>query len=507
MIAHEGYSLPFKRINDQHIAVQPGRMEHKPWEVKSGGSSIKTFNRAVHGLPIRIRNDLSLDPGYIKDWHWNYKEKKFIFTLDIEKKYHDGTNLKPIDFEFAIVKPFIAKEGPNFTRNGLDILYDLKGIQKLKPGMKFKSGMLEGVRIIDKDKVAVYLNDENPNFIFSISETLPPIGPIESFDEDMYSFKKLPVGLGAFKVSWSDPSSSLVRLERVNKNVGKDYPLLVDLYNEGLAYENKADIVLGGAVQGMKSAIGYREFVGDLPFAIQVMDFNYRTTAGSNLLFRKAIALALNRDEIFKAYRPYMKSTINLIPSKYIGRKLEIDPMNIELAKDIFSKLPEGIKNKTHKMIYHGGGKKPHPYILSIKSNLEKIGMKTSWEMTNGVCLEDDNIVAFIYGRPSQYTDPVNLFTFYLPGDDCSFNAPEKDLKFEKLIKKASRTSDKIEKGRFLRELSEHFDKEYRMIALVERLPIVYYSEKIKISDSDIGFGLFLEDIQIVNEPTTTQTQ
>src|SRR5690606_18961693 len=155
------------------------------------------------------------------------------------------------------------------------------GISNLKPGMKFRSGMADGIKVIDDKIVDVYVPSGSSRFLYALGPLLPPLAPISNFKDDHYTFKDNPIGPGPHKVVYSDAKGSMVRVEKIKDVPG---PKIIEFYTDKRAFENHADIALGGGISGMRSYVNehpteYRRFQTKLPDSIEVLVFNFQTSA------------------------------------------------------------------------------------------------------------------------------------------------------------------------------------------------------------------------------------
>ncbi len=480
--------------------IQSGIMKHKPWDPFASGDVTIAFNNAVFGRALYVDKNYEIIPGYISSWRWDYKTNRFILTLDKRRKYHDGRSISAYDFEFVLTKPFLT----TLSMNDKEPLGSIKGVEKLKPGMPFKSGMVEGIRIIDNTTLSIALEHSNPSFLYSLGDMLPPLAPIDSFKEDHYHFKDLPVGSGAYRIKYSDPSTSYIELEKVDKTL-LHAPDTIQWFNHGNAYLNDVDIAFGSGVSGIKKKnIQHKKLTrirGVLPYGVDVIDFNFQTEAGRNIEFRKMITLATNRQGINKAYLSQGKVISQLIPSGFPGRITEINQYDLEQARNIFKKLPPSITNKTHIVLYHGlkEGQLPR-YIKLFKDCLNKISLKTKFIATDKVKLDesDKSVTLYMTGRVVSYIDPLIIFSYYLPNGFNRYHTMNDDQALESYYQNALRTLSGEERAKYLRLLSIRSRELFIQIPHFERYPIFYSSARVDMSHFDeFAFGLDLTKVRL----------
>lgn len=367
------------------------------------------------------------------------------------------------------------------------LFFDIKGVNEMKSGQKFKSGMCSGIEIVDDQSFKIYLKKPNPNFLYILADLFEPIAPHEDFKDDMFTFKGIPRGSGDFEVTWSDPKSSLVRLER--KNISKEVlngksPLSIDFFNHGNPYDNKIDIGVGAGTNGTRDKSGYTFVHGFLPIGVSVIDFNYANSISANILFRKAVSLAIDRENMFADY-PFHKNHHELVPSFYYGRtNLKFD-YNPQKAKQIVSENFSELSSPTKRLkgLFHGGKSDPPPkYVKKFVKQLESIGLYFEFSPAEGVYFTDKNkdVVVGTYGAVSSFADPLSSFTNYLPGAISAYHTDSKDKKSVKMYEKIRSVETRDERIKGIQELSRHFFENYRQLPLDEIYELYTYSKKIK---------------------------
>ncbi len=372
-----------------------------------------------------------------------------------------------------LIKPFIT----TLKRTEALPLSLIEGVKELKPGMKFKSGMVPGIKVVDKDTLEVKLGKINPTFIYSLGFIVPALGPIDSFQDDLYTPKTIPIGCGPFKIVWSDPNSTLVRVKRVTDS-DKSLPLTIDFISDGNATSNKVDLAIGSGTQGLDHNTDYRMFGGDITKAVQVLDFNYANRLGQNKHFREAITHAINKPNLIKRYQ-FLRVTSQLIPDKFLGRSPEINTYDIVKAK-ITLNMVDKPYNKI-KALYHGT-KKLSLYLKVMKEQLKKIGIEVEFVQTDQIWFNpgDKNYAFYVFGNTVDFADPLVVYAHYNPLGVSPLHTDSSDEKFEELYRKVSTEFDQIKRAEFIRLMTQHFRENYRMIPLFERVQIFAVGPRIK---------------------------
>ncbi len=465
------------------VKIQISNSGIKPWLSFTDGDARTSFNTAVHGQALYFTPDMNIHPGYIKSWKWDFKDKKYVFKIDTSQKYSNGKAISAADFEFVLIKPFISPIAGILETIPLSFIL---GTEKLKKGMKYQGGMVEGIKVIGNDEVHVKLKSGHSRFLYALGPVLPPLAPKDSFQDDLYTFKGLPIGSGPYKVVYSDPQSSMVRIQRVAPGKSVEF---IEFYSDKLGWENKVDLALGGGVSHMKDFMkdhsgAYRRIVSSLPNSIEVLEFNFQTEAGSSQNFREAVALALDKEQEIPGF-PAKKGTDQIILDISSGFQKIPKRYNLSKAKEIFNSLPQDVKNRTHKLICHGlpNGNAGN-YYRWVKDSLTSIGMKIDLSLAEDMDIKEGNkdTTMIVFGR---YVDsnPLASFAYYLP--EASPKTLKKDDEYSTLFVKAENAESMEERSALIKQLSMHLQDRSIVVPLHQNYPIYYVSPRLK----SIGVG------------------
>lgn len=485
----------------RHVVFQAGQMNHKPWDHKASYSVKINFNAAIFTPLLSFNQNYKILPGLFKDWYWNAKTKSYIFTIDSSYTYDGHTPVQPIEIEYSILKTSIT---PRPDTNPI-FFHDILGIEKLQRGQKFVSGMCDGIRILAKDKIEIRLKNGNPAFLYSLGSLAPPVSPIQDFDSDLMSFKGIPRGTGQYRIVWSDPHSSLVRLELKSlRNLHKSkQPRTIDFINSGEPKKNRIHLGTGGNISHLRGNADYKIVTGRIPNAIQVLDFNYGNRYGRSKLFREAISYALDRKKILRDY-PDSKETHELIPSRFYGRTEKKFEHNPEKGRKILlDYFPEIATNSVEfKGIFHGSirdGMLP-AYLQEIQKQLEAIGVKVTFEARDWTIFkeQDFDTTFSIYGLVTSYIDSLTPFAIYLQRAPFNHHSDSSDWDASRIYEAALNADNLNKRAVAIRKLSEHFQKEFRQLPIQERYPVFVYDQRIQdIGLNDLFFAFDFNKIKM----------
>lgn len=461
------------------IRIKTSSSGLKPWNEFYDGYPFVIFNIAVHKVPFTFTKDMQIKPGYLKSFKWDYKRKKYILKIDRSLRYHNGQQISAYDFEFVLVKPLLT----NLPGLLFPFANSIKGYDKIKRGDSFHTGILEGVKVVDNETLEVEPNGDRARFLYTLGADYPPLAPINSFKEDLYTFKDIPVGCGPYKVVWSDPKSSTVRLERVERVVGPRYVEFIN--DKRTAYEVDADIAIGSGLERMSGFVSehpgiYSEIQLDNANSIERLDFNFTIDAVADINFRKAVAFAIDKTAPMAIYTDQGPAH-QIIPKMAFGYQNKTSYYNLAKAKEYFAKLPAPFREKRYKLLGHGNaGQNPYPYYRNIRDSLEKIGMKIDLSMDPAVELDDSkkDIAMVIYGRTIDI-DPLIVFSEYLPKPGRK-NTPSSDTAFMDLFSKADSAESMSEKAKYIREMTDHIEENQIVLPLHETFSRGFITKKVK---------------------------
>lgn len=490
-----------KKLPKDALKIQFTDRGTVPWHDFYSAAPHNAFNLAVHGEPLHFTSDMNITPGYIKTWKWDSTRNLFVMQLDPEKKYHNGLPISSYDFEFALIKPkltpFEGMEGA--------FLSQIKGLEKVKRGEKFQSGMVEGIKVIDQNTIEIAPSVNPSRFLYSMNTEVPALAPRDSFKEDFFTFKDIPMGCGPYRVFSYDEKLKTVGLEKVRADNSGMGPHFVEIYY-GDSPDYKAEIVIGPAVSRLKK-LDYEKKLdpmylsgnAETPVAIAVLEFNYTHPAVKNRDFRRAIEFGIGKPD---ASRAASLPTDQLIPRGNFGYQTLKPYSNLEEAKKIWSKLPASLRNDTYKIIVHGA--KDHQEVIEnyrkYTDNLEKIGLKVKLVAEGNMSFTEDRSDAAmgIYGRTTD-ASPLVTLSVYMP-EDGKKNAPAADKTYVDLMKKAETAEDPISRSKLIHQLTQHIIDEAIVVPLAERYDTHFWTPKVKkvVRQELTGF-LDISKLQLTN--------
>ncbi|KAB8033819.1 ABC transporter substrate-binding protein, partial [Fluviispira multicolorata] len=454
------------------VFYSPTKAEN-PWIENAAADTRYTFNTAVLGLLVYMDSSFNIKPITLKSFHWDYKNNYYVLTLKEDIYFTTGRKVTVEDLEFSILRPFFAA-----TRNeGTMQLVNVKGSEKIKPGQVYKSGIVEGVKIIDAHSLAVTPSSPNPSFMYTLARSNYSLVPIEEFEKDLLNWKKWPIGVGPYKMTNEDKLKHQYSLELIDTQNYPDAPQKIIFAQER---NSKPDITLKDALIVNDSSFLHKELTS--PIYIRIFVFNYSSKLGNNPDFRKAINLALQRKHISKATLITTNPLNEIVTKGAIGRlNIEEDYNRIE-SKKLFQKVLGEQKNKIFKIPYtpdleYLGSK----YKDIITNQLEEAGLKIEfiksdilWDTFQGDFLDSP---FRLMGKGADFYDPLLTFTFFKRGSPLINGYPNDD-NLEKLIEEAKESPNRDVLGKSIEKISQFFYENNSAITLFEIPAIAYYDPK-----------------------------
>ncbi|NRA67529.1 MAG: hypothetical protein HRU19_23820 [Pseudobacteriovorax sp.] len=477
---------------ERHLRVQLSGDGFKPWHQSASASVRRTFNSAIHVQLLYFDADYNISPGFIKKWRWDYKRNLFIVEIDDNTVCHNGQKLKAIDFEFALAKPFLSVTEDRWEQGPLKII---KGIDKLKKGQKFRPGLIDGIKVVNNNKLEISLTSPNPSFLHSLGEVMPPLAPMNSFKDDLYSYHDdLPIGCGEYKVVYSDQDSPLVRVERF-KNDDNRVPFSIDFFNNGTAMANKVDLAIASGGRGLSKEKKYRSIVSPITKSIMSIDFNFDSQLGGNLEFRKLIASLANRSEMTEGVK-YWVPNDQVIPNNFYGRLKYVDSYDLNKAKDYIARNPKFVERKW-KAFYHGPKERLPYHIRVLKKDFLRVGLNIEFIPTNQTKFEskDSDVLFFVYGKSTVFTDPMVPFSYFTSEDFLEFQSVKNDKEFLRLYKLAQKQQSIENKTIHLKALSSHIKNNLNTLPLFDSKQRYYLGDRVQSIGIEKLFSSFNFDL------------
>jgi len=454
------------------IKVFVGNEEYPPYDIRVGSSVYGTTSLSIFGTLLNSNEIHEISSGLIEKWKYDYKSKKYTLTLG-SAKFHSGREINSLDLEFSIVRGFIS------TLENYHKIYlsDIYGSEILKPGMKFKSGMLSGLKVINSKSIEITLKSNNPVFLLHLSS--PPISlvPIEELDDDYFTWKTIPIGAGPYKVD-KDFQDKILILKKVKSNSRS--PEYFEFHTE--LKKTNYDISFDRIEPEDKSGIFTKVF-SKYPTSISALFFYRNKELNKNKFFRKAVNCALDRESISKGYEQF-KPSFELVVPPYGGRVSAKNPYSLELAKKYISKVPKQLLKKDIVVGVFTSAVIPpslRERLDRISSDLKKIGLNVKFEPNEVQFPTKDVMKKYsmkLWSKNVDLTDPAIIFASLSSLSPYKNEIPDTNGKFDKLYNQIVSEPSGEERLKKVQEISLFSEEQALFIPILQKYTIYRYNHE-----------------------------
>ena len=242
----------------------------------------------------------------------------------------------------------------------------------------------------------------------------------------------------------------------------------------------------------------YQSVQGKLPFAIELLVFNYENPMMQNDTLREAISYAFEKTKELPGY-PDQQAVDQIIPSLSYGYRSKASVYDQKKARHLFSTLPKRLREQEHVISCHGtpDAKSIPLYYQWVKESLTGIGMRVKLVMSEETSPKkgDKNPAMFIYGR---YIDPnpLTTFAYYLPG--TSTETPKSIDGYLSSFEKAEASESIEDRAKYIQHLSALIESRHIVIPLHQLFPMYYYSARLKSLGANINaWDINLQTLEI----------
>ena len=484
-----GVSLNMNPKSSNIVYLCPNKIGN-PWNENASYDCWSSFMTAVLGTLVSIDSNAELKSTMLDSYEWDFEKKYYKLKLKNDLVFHNGRKVTIEDLEFSILRSFFASDPNN---EGALALSNLRGVEKIKHGQPYRSGLVEGVKILDKRTIALTPLNYNPSFLHNLARPNYSLVPIEEYQGDLMNWKKWPVGVGAYKIKEEDKKNRVIHLTLVNEKEFPKAPKEI-YYEQDRIYE--PDITLKDSISSHSNK--YKQEELSFSFLQRDINFNYSSDLGKNKDFRKAVSLALSRKEISIATDMRTKPLLEIITPGNIGRTNIMEKYDLNEATQLFQKVLGPDNSKIFKIPYSPDQSYfGQEYKNIIKAQLKKAGLQIEfheginlWEPYSG---DFKNSPFSLDSLMVDAIDSTSTFSGYAKSGGASNSVyfPETEI-FEELINKAKRASSREGLHESIKNLSMYINENIVMIPLFEMPTIAYYKpDKIASLGEQFGESIF----------------
>ncbi|MCB0414343.1 MAG: hypothetical protein KDD50_08425 [Bdellovibrionales bacterium] len=480
-------------VRDSTLRIECGMSGTSLFSNSAPVNVLESFLTLVLGQLIYINEDFNLNPGLLESY--NYDTDKDIYYLSLKKdlNFHNGRKVNSKDLEYSILRGFFSKKKnwwPSFLGN-------IAGLEKIKPGMTYKSGLVSGLKIVDDFTISISLKNPNPSFLHSLARSYFSLVPKEELKADHLTWKKYPVGSGEYKVETYNKSKNQVVLKLVNKYHKK--PNLILFSGTKL---KSPDVILSGDVV----RAGYQPESLLRSSKIITLFFNYKSPLGRNENFRKAIDFTIKRVDLISSESP-LKPTFHIVPRHIWGRKRVNESSSLVEARKYIEQLKSDLKEHRYlnqTLIVPVYKVSENEFNLKkLINQLSSIGIRVRfYESTKKTNEEDFSEIPFrISSLGADVVDPLVQYSLF---SGSSFLYPQypDDSQYKTLLEKAAKAKSIDTRSISVREISEYFYNHRIALPLFESSTRVYIKPHrfTSLGQQDGGTTFYADRVQFQGE-------
>lgn len=299
-----------------------------------------TFNSSVMGQLFEVDDNNQVSPKALSNFSYNQERKEFILELPQELRFHNGRKVTTIDFKFSLLRGLFSSK-KNFY---LLYLKEVVGISASKNYASFEELMNDkviGIRILDSKRVSITLIRDNPNFIYMFCKGYFHLVPREELDSDLFTWRKLPIGVGPYKVSSIDFEKGVAVLELFNRLKNPLSPTKVNYYFKKRPLGLEPDVLPFEEIATQNLPV-YNLYEYQNIESISMFMTNNVNRLGRDQDFRRLIYGLLDREAISAQIRGTLPAYENL--PRVFGGNIGKELINRESLKKKYAIIMEDLK-------------------------------------------------------------------------------------------------------------------------------------------------------------------
>ena len=475
------------------LKIFVGDEHHAPYDVKGDTSILGSTNPILFGYLLKANETQEIFPGLIKKWHYDFKNNKYILTLGSDK-FHNGREINSFDLEFSLIRGFIS----DFENYNKIHFSDIAGVEDLKVGMKYKTGMVSGIKVIDQKTIEISLKNVNPIFLINFTVPFVPLVPKEELKDDLYTWKSHPIGAGPYKIE-SDYKDNVLTLSSVSQ-LSAGFPSKIE-YHTARKLE-KYDVIFDRVVATDAEKKFSRVF-SKYPAAINSIFFYRDNKFVENINFRKAIYHAIDRDAVAEGGELF-KPAYEMLVRPY-GGKVEIkNPYNLELAKEYVKKLPKEFFEKEFIVGVYSVSHAFTPVMIDrvkiMSEQLSKLGLKIKFEPNIEKFPTPEVMKKYsmkLWSKVVDLADPAVSFGAMSSFSPYKNEMPDSNGEYDRLYVRATQANTFEGRLKGIQDIANLIEEEALIVPIMQRYVMYRFDPSTVESLGDQARPLFM-DISLV---------
>lgn len=174
-------------MTKKNLNVYLGNSLNSPYGVHTSGPVLANMNLLVLGQLIKQVNESDVETGILESCNYDLIKNSYILRLRQNLYFHNGRKANARDLEFSLLRGFYSSSKSFFHT----FLGNIIGVQEIVNGEIFKSGEVEGIRIVDEFTLEVKINGHGSSLFHSLCAPYFSLVPIEEFENDYLTWKKI----------------------------------------------------------------------------------------------------------------------------------------------------------------------------------------------------------------------------------------------------------------------------------------------------------------------------
>jgi len=440
------------------------KTDKAPYHIHSDGFTLSTFNNAVMGQLLKNESGYQLEPGLIEYYKFDFKREIYILKLRENILFHNGRTANSVDLEFSLLRGFYSPDRSFFHV----YLGNLEGIESIKPGDKFRSGAISGIKIIDNLTIEVKLKKPNPSFFHSLTNAYFSLFPIEELQDDYLTWKTVPIGAGNYKVIGNGFDGKKTTIVSIFKSDKDKRPKIVHFHNEK---NDRVDIFEDYTT----APEGFIKYKTDKAASVLLMSISNMNELSKNSDFRKGLSFLIDRSEI-ESENSGKVSSSQILPSHFWGRDRIKSMYDLEKAKMYFSRIPKELLDKKYNVLMFSGSdlnEEQKRIAFILEKQFSKVGFNAKFIASTKKFIDSElasSSPLLVSGRVCDYVDPLVMFASFRKNGHAPFYSPTgKNLdEYERLYVNASNADNFDDRNKSVQDLSRFIESNIIAIPIAE---------------------------------------
>ena len=456
-----------------------------PFTKGASVDAVRATTAPILGQLIYSSNSYDLEPGLLESFRWDYDKEAYILKMREGLRFHNGRQVSTKDLEFSLLRGFYSSRRSFFVA----FLNEIEGVEAIIGSKKFVSGKVSGIKIIDDRTLSIKLRKPNPLFLHLLARPYFSVVPIEEFTDDYEKWKSAPIGAGNYKVRDHNQETKTMTLEKVGDTASAKE---IMLYYGDKPYN--ADIEIS-PVEERKNLVVSKRAAG-----LTSIYFNFNNPIASDVRFRKAINIAIDRNKIAAGVETYSPAH-EFLAQHYWGRTQVKISRDTEAAKNLLKSIPGLDLAKQHELnVFSGslGNKKYESYVQELVKQLAQVGLKIKLVSSDAKFFPTDNkdTLFRLVTLGADIADPLIMLGLFR--GEKSPNRPHfpmHDKEYETLFSKAELSTTLEHRAVAVKKLSQYIQDNVWLVPLFEKKLLVSVDPKrVKsVGVQDGGLTFFLE--------------